>query len=50
MFRASPAHHQEHATVLGASGLNAGEKRLERCWSWSNSKDLFSVTYVCLSQ
>jgi hypothetical protein len=29
------AHHQEHTTALGASGVIVGEKRLERCWSWS---------------
>jgi hypothetical protein len=29
------AHHQEHSSALGASGFTAGEKRLERCWSWS---------------
>jgi hypothetical protein len=33
----SPLHHQEHTTALGASGLTVGEKRLERCWSWSAS-------------
>ena len=35
MFRASPAHHQEHETALEASGFTVGEKRLQRCWSWS---------------
>jgi len=30
-----PAHHQEHTTALGASGLTVGQQRLERCWSWS---------------
>ena len=34
-FRRLPAHHQEHTTALGASGFTVGEKRLERCWSWS---------------
>jgi hypothetical protein len=29
------AHHQEHATTLGASGFTVEEKRLDRCWSWS---------------
>jgi hypothetical protein len=29
------AHHQEHATALGASGLTIGEQQLEHCWSWS---------------
>ena len=33
-FRRLTAHHQEHTTALGASGLTVGEKRLERCWSW----------------
>jgi hypothetical protein len=35
MFRASPPHHQERTTALGASGFIVGGKRLERCWSWS---------------
>jgi hypothetical protein len=39
MFRVSPAHHQEHTTALGASGFAVGEKRLERCWSWSGRPD-----------
>jgi len=30
-----PTHHQEHTTALGASGFTVGQKRLERCWSWS---------------
>jgi len=30
-----PAHHQEHTTALGASGLTVGEQWPERCWSWS---------------
>jgi hypothetical protein len=29
MLRGLPAHHQEHTTALGASGLTVGEKRLE---------------------
>jgi hypothetical protein len=29
------AHHQEHTTVLGASGFTVREKWLERCWSCS---------------
>jgi len=28
VFRASPRHHQEHTTALGASGLTIGEQRL----------------------
>jgi hypothetical protein len=35
-----PAHHQEHTTALGASGFTVGEKRLERCWTWSGRYDL----------
>ena len=31
-FGRLPAHHQEHATELGASSFTVGEKRLERCW------------------
>ena len=38
-FGRLPAHHQEHTTALGASGLTAGEQRLERCWSWSGLPD-----------
>jgi len=34
-FGRLPARHQEHTTALGASGFTVGEKRLERCWSWS---------------
>jgi len=33
-IRRLPAHHQEHTTALGATGLTVGEQRLERCWSW----------------
>jgi hypothetical protein len=29
-----PAHHQEHATALGASGSTIRRKQMERCWSW----------------
>jgi hypothetical protein len=29
------AHYQEHTTALEASRFTVGEKRLERCWSWS---------------
>jgi hypothetical protein len=32
-FESIAARHQEHITALGASGLTAGENRLERCWS-----------------
>jgi hypothetical protein len=34
-FERLPAHHQKHTTALAASGITVGEKRLERCWSWS---------------
>ena len=34
-FGRLPAHHQEHTTALGASGLTVRQQRLERCWSWS---------------
>jgi len=34
-FGRLPAHHQEHTTALGASGITVRERRLERCWSWS---------------
>jgi hypothetical protein len=34
-FGRLPAHHQEHTTTLGASDFTVGERRLERCWSWS---------------
>jgi len=42
-FGSLPAHRQEHTTVLGASGFTVGEKRLERCWSWSGR----SLTFMC---
>jgi hypothetical protein len=35
-FGRLPAHHQEHTAALGTSGFTFGEKRLERCWSWSS--------------
>jgi len=38
-----PAHHQELTTALGASGFTVGEKRLERCWSWSGLSLLAAV-------
>jgi hypothetical protein len=34
-FGRLPAHHQEHTTALGASGLTVGEQGLVRCWAWS---------------
>jgi len=33
-FRRFSAHHQEHATALGASGFTVGAWWLEHCWSW----------------
>jgi len=33
-FGRHPAHHQEHATALGASGSTFGRKGLKRCFIW----------------